>query len=314
MHRSLIPLFALLCLLLTACGGSAAAPAYNAVDSSSSPSSSAGASYEAAPAATAAPAAAPQQAGASAPTDSQVKYDTNQQQQQQRLVIRNAQLSLIVEDVAATERTIRFQVESLGGFLVQSTITNGVDEYAKSRAEIQLRIPATEFDNFINFVLDDAVEVLQNQVSGSDVTDAYVDLQSRLRSLEVTYNRVIKFLDEAETVEQALEVNRQITEIQNEIEQVKGRMEFYKQSAALSSISIQLQDDPAPASAPIVPKEGWQPGEVARESLGGLVAFGQGLINLLIRLLIWSPVWALLIGGVYWMYRWYKKSEDTKNA
>jgi hypothetical protein len=277
---------------------------------------------------TVAPAAVEAPAEAEAPalpdlpqSDTPVRYESNQPQQQQRLVIRNAQLALVVDDVPAKERRIRFQVESLGGFIVQSNVTNGANQYSKSRAEIVLRIPAQQFDSFINFVLDGAIEVLQNQVSGTDVTDAYVDLQSRLRSLEATYSRVLQFLDDAQTVEQALEVNRQLTEIQNEIEEVKGRMEYYKESAALSSIAIALEDNPEPEPTAIptptptptptpIPDEGWKPGEVAGNSFGRLVNFSQGLANILIELLIWSPVWGFMLAVIFFMYRWFQKHES----
>jgi len=51
------------------------------------------------------------------------------------------------------------------------------------------------------------------QCSGQDVTDEYVDLQSRLGNLEATRDRIRTFLDQAQTVDEALRVNEQLAAV-----------------------------------------------------------------------------------------------------
>jgi len=138
-------------------------------------------------------------------------------------------------------------------------------------------------------------------VSGEDVTAEFVDLQSQLRNLEATRDRLMTFLDRSETVEEALMVNQSLSDIQGQIERAKGRMQYLQQSAALSSLSVSLRSRPAPS--PIVEPEGWQPLEVARGALRDLIELGQLLVNLLIIVLVWTPVWLTIVLVVLWVRR-----------
>ncbi|HPD42084.1 MAG TPA: DUF4349 domain-containing protein, partial [Anaerolineae bacterium] len=98
------------------------------------------------------------------------------------------------------------------------------------------------------------------QCSGQDVTDEYVDLQSRLGNLEATRDRIRTFLDQAQTVDEALRVNEQLAAVEAQIEQVKGRMVYLRERSAYSTITVQL--DPELPSAPEVtpvPTPTWSP-------------------------------------------------------
>ena len=82
---------------------------------------------------------------------------------------------------------------------------------------------------------DVAVEVRDEKVSGDDVTAEYVDLSSRLKNLEAAEEQLRDILARAEKTEDVLAVFNQLTAIRGEIEQVKGRMQYLSQSAALAT-------------------------------------------------------------------------------
>ena len=77
-------------------------------------------------------------------------------------------------------------------------------------------------------------------VSGQDVTDEFVDLESRLRNLNATADRIRDFMDQAQDVDESLVVSARLGEVEAEIEQVKGRINFLKDRAAFSTITIQI--------------------------------------------------------------------------
>jgi hypothetical protein len=215
----------------------------------------------------------------------------------QRLVIRNASLSLQVESVREAEVAVRAKASELGGYVVSSQ-TSGSDEFMT--AVVVFRVPADRFDAALSGVQGLARKVLTRSVSGEDVTEEFVDLESRLRTLEATSDRLLDLLARAETVEEALNVNTALTQVQGEVEQVKGRMQYLRQSAALSTITVELQPVP---TTPIVIEDAWQPLQVARGALRDLLEFGQGLVNLAIVLLIWAPVWLPLVLVLRWGFR-----------
>lgn len=281
-------------LLLSACGGAQPSAAPN--------------ESEMAPMATAAPAAQAPMAGrdaaieaydeAAAAEPSNPAQPQAQQPESNRLVIRNAYLSIEVEAVNAAETTIRNRAEQLGGYVV-SVQTSGSEE--NLRSSIVFRVPAEQFENALSGVEGLASKVFSRNVSGDDVTEEFVDLESRLRNLEATRDRLLDLLTRATRVEDALQVNNALTDVQGQIEQIRGRMQYLTTSAAFSTISVDLTPIPPPPA--IVQENSWQPMLVARRALADVVEFGQGLVELGIVFLVWAPVWLPLLLIGYWGYR-----------
>jgi hypothetical protein len=222
------------------------------------------------------------------------------QQRFDRLVIRTADVTIEVGNVRDAEGAIRAQVGQLGGYVVRSE-TSGAD--ASMSAQITFRVPAARFDQALSGVQGLAKKVLARTVSGDDVTEEFIDLESRLRHLEATRDRLLTFLQTADKVEDALRVNESLSAIQGEIEQIVGRRQFLQQSAAFSTILVALS--PVPPVAPLVAENGWRPIGVARDALRGLIGFGQVLANVAIVILVWSPVW--LPPLLWWGWRWRRK-------
>lgn len=216
----------------------------------------------------------------------------------ERLVIKNASLSLEVASVTEAETSIRQKAEQLGGFVV-SVQTYGSGD--SMRSTIVFRVPAARFEEALSGVEGLARKVLSRSVGGDDVTEEYVDLESRLRNLEATRDRLLDLLARAEKVEDALQVNQALTDVQGQIEQIKGRMQYLKQSAAMSTITVDLAPVPPPPA--IIEEDAWQPLRVARLALRDLVEFGQGLVDLAIILLVWTPVWLPFVLFIRWIWR-----------
>lgn len=216
----------------------------------------------------------------------------------QRLIIKNASIALEVTDVLAAEQALRQKAEALGGF-VASVETYGSGK--ELRATVVLRVPAEHFEAVLRDAEGLASKVLRRSVSGSDVTEEYVDLEARLRNLEATNARLLDLLARAQDVNEALMVNQSLTEIQEQIERIKGRMQYLEQSAAMSTITVELS--PVPPPTPIVEEDAWQPLEVARIALRNLIQLGQTLANAVIVFLVWTPVWLPLVLIVIWVRR-----------
>ncbi|MEP7190843.1 MAG: DUF4349 domain-containing protein, partial [Roseiflexaceae bacterium] len=168
-------------------------------------------------------------------------------------------------------------------------------------SHVIFRVPAEHFDQALSGAQGLAKKVLARTVGGDDVTEEFVDLEARLGNLEATRDRLQSFLDKAITVDDALKVNQSLSDLQGQIEQLKGRKKFLQNSASLSTISVTLS--PLPTIAPIVDEQGWQPLGVARTALRGLVGFGQGLATLVIVVLVWAPVWLPLVLIGLWISR-----------
>jgi hypothetical protein len=216
----------------------------------------------------------------------------------ERLVIRNANLTIVVDDPGQGMTSISRMAETMGGFVVSSnlyktTASNG-GEFPE--ATITIRVPAAKLgeamDGIKGLVKDLKEDVRAENVSGQDVTKEYTDLQSRLKNLEDTESQLREIMGSAVKTEDVLMVYNQLSQIREQIEVIKGQIQYYKESSDLSSISILLQ-----ATASVQPLEigGWQPVGVARDAVQALINGLQVLGSVAIWLVLFALPIALLI-------------------
>lgn len=215
-----------------------------------------------------------------------LKVSLQTQDGPERLIIRTGSLSIVVEDTEASAQSIAQMAEGRGGWLVESNIyeSNGA-----KRGTVTVRVPAEQFDATVAEVKDLALEVRSENTSSQDVTEEYVDLESRLANLEATADRVRGFLDEARNVEDALDVNRELSRLESDIEVIKGRMQYLDQSAAYSTLTVDLIPDELSQPIEI---GGWRPEGVAKDAIEALVSALQVLANVV----IWGAIFCLPLG------------------
>jgi hypothetical protein len=240
-------------------------------------------------------AAAP--AGNPAFSSSNVASNLPPAQTQERLIIRTGQLSIVVEDTEASLAEITRLVEANGGWVVSSNVFQYSGD-AKT-GDITVRIPAEGFSSAVDAIKALALEVTSESTSGQDVTDEFVDLSSRLSNLEATASRVRNFLDESRNVEEALAVNQELSRLEGEIEVIKGRMQYLSQSAAFSTLTINLTPDIL--SQPIE-VGGWRPRGIALEAIRALLDTLQGLASFLIWFVIYLLPLVILLGVPAWLF------------
>ena len=231
-----VPAFAALLLAAVAACGEAGDPAessrgYGFADEGAA---SGQAAPTAAPAATAAPAPTPAMGAQEA--DGGVGGKVRPAPlAQNRIIVHTARMSLVVDDVAHTVDSIANVASGLGGWVVNS------DRSSRHSGSIAIRVPAQSLDEAFLRVEALALEVESRAVTSEDVTDEYVDSQSRLVSLRATEERLLSFLNRAGKVEDALLVQKEISELQQQIEEIQGRLNFLEQTAAFSLLEVSLK-------------------------------------------------------------------------
>jgi len=232
---------------------------------------------------------------------------------QERLIIRTGDLSLVVKDTEQTIADIERMVDAAGGWVVSSDIYQYND--TAFSGSISVRIPADGYGSMMEAIKDLALEVQRESSDSQDVTEEYVDLSSRLGNLEATAARVRNFLDEAKNVEEALAVNQELSRLEEQIEVIKGRMQYLSQSAAFSTISISLTPDVA---AQPIEVGGWRPQGIAKDAIEALIETLQGVGNVLIWLALYILPTGLVIGAPLWLAarfvrrRWRRRKESRQ--
>ncbi len=288
-------LMALLLVLLSACGGGSGGSATSgaAASAAASGGGTASASFSAA---TDQQLAEGTSGAATVPVDAP-QAPPPQQAASNRLVIRTATQSMVVERVDVAEARIRQIAAERGGYVLSSQSSG--EEEARS-ATITIKVPAERFDETLATLGGLAQQIDSQQIEGQDVTDEFVDLESRLRNLRALEARLLTFLEEARNVEDSLRVSQELSNTQGEIERVQGRITYLRESAALATITVSLRSVVVPSLATTSAE--WSPLRTARGALSGVITFGQELITLAIVVAVWLPVWGpmVLLGMWFW--------------
>jgi hypothetical protein len=219
----------------------------------------------------------------------------------ERLIIRNASLDIVVKDTEDAVDQIDALADELGGFVIESNLSQFQEA---TRAYLRLRVPAEKLDTALDRIRELSVEVRRENVSGQDVTEEYVDLQSRMRHLEATEERLLTFMAEAEDTEAALEVYDRLQNIQADIEQTRGRMQYLEESAAMATITLDIT--PSQLAQPIQ-VGGWRPRGTLRNAFESLIRVIQFLVDALIVIIVLVvPVLAVIalpVVGLFFLAR-----------
>lgn len=152
--------------------------------------------------------------------------DTPTDQSRRPMLIYKAQLGLAVFKVQEQLDTIEEMAVGLGGYLV-----------ARMQNQIRVRVPAAEFDNSIEKIIA-LGDVHHRQITTDDVTAEFTDLEIRLKNAVSVRERLQALLAQAKNVEEALEVERELQRLTDEIETMKGRMKLLSELAAFSTIDV----------------------------------------------------------------------------
>lgn len=224
-----------------------------------------------------------------------------------RKIIKNAELELLVEDTNTTiNRSLGIITEYDGYVISNRTWFKDDLKYAT----LAIGVPVDNFEEMLRRLKDLAITVVSETASGQDVTDQFVDLESRLRNLEATSARIREFLEQAQDVQQSLEVNAQLTQIEAEIEQVKGQMAYLRDRAAFSTITLQISPQlptptPTPEPTATPTPEPWSPGQTFDKASGVTSQAAQSLLQFTVDMVIWAVVvilpFALPLVAVVWI-------------
>jgi len=300
-----------------------------------------------------------------------------------RMVVRTGSMQMVVDDISSTLDNITGIAAGYGGYVVSSQRWK---EGERNIGSISIRVLAEHYDKVMAELRSQAKSVTSESTSTQDVTEEYVDLDSRVKNLLVTEAQLQKIMETATQTDEVLSIQRELTNVRYEIEQAKGRMQYLERTSATSLITIRLDEavlalkfnaskitvdtgesvrftsevtggfapynyqwdfgdgntstDRSPShsykesgnyrvSLKVTDDKGytntltrdnylrvtgaWKPAGVASSAWNGFTAFGRVLVNILIWLGVFSPVW-IIIGGIIWwsLYRKRKKARAAQ--
>lgn len=283
----------LLALLLTACGGGSSSgagglPTGDAAGEVREAEQAGGELAVAESGAQAATSVSPQAAAAEALPDD---FD--------RKIVKTAELGIHAEEVRESAARAQQIAASYGGSVLSSRVTR---DDGSVHADLTLSVPSTDFEAALEELRGLGKEVTTDAVSGEDVTEEFVDLESRERNLLAAEESLLDLYERAQSVDDTLTVQRELTNVRGEIELVQGRIEYLEERTAFSRITLGIEPV-ARSSGP--PPPAWNPADVAARAWRASLAVLQGFATALISALVfgWWLVPALVAGLLLWRRR-----------
>jgi hypothetical protein len=216
-----------------------------------------------------------------------------------RKIIRDANLTIETESPTEGLRQVTAIAENNGGFIVTSDFKQndgGGQTRASQTVTVIARIPASRFDAALSQIHSFGGRVINEKVSGQDVSEEYLDLEARLRTKKALEAQFLEIMKQARKVSDALEVQSQLGDVRTEIERLEGRRRFLENQAALSTITITLQ-----MPQPILAASTTGFGTTVKRAFGDAVDAAASIVLFVIQAVIVLVPIALFFGLPVWL-------------
>lgn len=225
-----------------------------------------------------------------------------------KMVIYQADLQLRVKKFEQTIGNLEEKAEAYGGYIASSNVTKQGKEQVSG--SLTIRIPQKNFQAFLHNAEGQAVEVMQRNITGQDVTEEYVDLESRLKSKRIVEERLLSFMNTAAKTEDLLKISDDLAAVQEEIETIEGKLKFLENQTSYSTVIITLFENKV--IVPDIEKDKLNTWEKTKKqfmkSTNMLLAGLSGLVVFMIGNLPILAIFAILGFVVYVYFRRKKNS------
>jgi len=159
-----------------------------------------------------------------------------------RKIIREGSAYIETRDFAQSMASIDRMISQSGGFIEQKNIRGS--SYSANdlrRATIVFRVPSHQFETVMDS-MGNVGAVIQSSTSGTDITDQYIDYETRLRNLKMQEETLLDILSRAEKLEDVITLESRISEVRYEIESIENKLKNYDRLVQYSRITVELEE------------------------------------------------------------------------
>lgn len=152
-------------------------------------------------------------------------------------IIKSASLHFETDDLERTYSQIQKTLTANKGSIIKDYEGKN---YEKIYRDLVIKVPSQNFDSFINDISKGVSYFDLKEISAEDVTEEFVDLNSRLKTKRKLEERYIEILKKANKVSEILEIEEQISTIREEIEAKEGRLKYLESRVSESVITVEF--------------------------------------------------------------------------
>jgi hypothetical protein len=205
-------------------------------------------------------------------------------------IIKTAVMNVETQEFKNYSRQIHALLTKWEGYIAREEES---ESEGKLNNLLSIKVPASRFDEAVNSISSLNGKVLVKQISSEDVTGEIMDVRTRAEAKKRIRLRYLDMLQKAKNIGEIIQVEREINQIQEQIEAAEARLNYLAHTTSYSTIELTFFQviDPKSISDP-------NPGYAKRL----LLAMNEGLKwmgDLLIFIATLWPLWLLVVTGVF---------------
>ncbi len=225
--------------------------------------------------------------------------------QAERKIVKNASLTIEVENTEMAKELIEEKVKELKGAITHLNsweVRPNVLSYSMT-----LRIPAELLDKSVDVLAGFGVKKAEN-FSTRDITAAYFDTENQLENLRARRDRLRKLMEmETKALKDILEVDRELSNVQRQIENLERTQKRRDTDVSYSTLSLTIQ--PEPEIGDFKTPE-WTPEKSWKQSVNDLIYASQNIFDKIMKLIVFTPIWLpILLIAIWIRWKFFRKKK-----
>ncbi len=175
----------------------------------------------------------------------EAESNTSDQQNDMRKLIKTGEIAVEVRDVDKAYTDIKEIISEIGGFEFSSSY-RVQNEY--KRLQLILKLPPDRLEEFqlkLGQYVGDG-HISRMDIRSDDISSQYYDIDARLKSYKASRDQIQKLLDKAETVEEILSIQNELTRLQVEIDSMQGRINMWDKQVGMATITLYVDEEADP--------------------------------------------------------------------
>lgn len=229
-----------------------------------------------------------------------------EEEQMERKIIHEQFIEQQVQDLAQIIDELESTVSNMSGAYIESLREWKREERDQTihRAEVIIRVPVNAFPSFLSQV-EEQGNIIDRQISGQDVTEEFVDNEARLRNLKTHEERILELYQKAESIEDMLHIEQELSRIRSSIEQIEGRQKYLNHVTSSAKLTLQLfqVEETEFLTAKTETSTFQEAGLGFLKSVKGLARFGERLFVFLVTVLPYLMALLVIILPSYFIVK-----------
>ena len=212
-------------------------------------------------------------------------------------IIKTSYLRFETQDLDKTYKKVIQFVEQNQGFIQND---NSNKTHNRMSRNLEIRIPTINFQKTIDSISNYVSFFDTKRISARDITEEFIDLEARLKAKQTLEKRYLELLSKANNVKEMLEIERELSNIREEVEAKQGRLKYLQSQVSLSTLNIEFYKINVETGVAI--SYGSKMWNALKSGFNGISLFFLGILH------VWPFIILLIIGG-FILKRWINKKK-----